>query len=93
MQGDGARPHILPSLGNRLHALHRPGVQRVGRGFLKTELDFFCPRVDTLGYYAITVFQSWDLPPTSLAIIFQVILNMFTKSICFFLNAPPDFQY
>ena len=78
MQGDGARPHILPPLGNRLHPLHRPGVQRVGRRFLKTELDFFCPRVDTLSYYAITIFQSWDLPPTSLALIFQVILNLFT---------------
>ena len=91
MQEDGARPHLLPSLGNRLHPLHRPGVQRVSRGFLKTELDFFYPRVDTLGYYAITIFKSWDLPPTGLAIIFQVILNLFMKSI-YILNVPPDFQ-
>ena len=61
----------------------------MGRGFLKTELDFFCPRVDTLGYYAITIFQSWDLPPTSLAIIFQVILN---HEIYLFLNALPIFS-
>ena len=84
MQADGAGPHILPSLGNRLHALHRPGVQRVGRGFLKTESDFFCPRVDTLGYYAITIFKTWDLPPTSLAFIFQVILKLFMKNLSVF---------
>ena len=61
----------------------------MGRGFLKTELNLFCPRVDTLGYYAITIFQSWDLPPTSLAIIFQVILN---HEIYLFLNALPIFS-
>ena len=43
----------------------------------------------TLGYYAITIFQSWDLPPTSLAIIFQVILN---HEIYLFLNALPIFS-
>ena len=90
VQADGAWPHILPSLGNRLHPLHLPGVQRVGHGFLKTDLDFFYPRVDTLEYYAITIFKSWDLPPTSLAFIFQVILKLFMKSICFLM---PDLQY
>ena len=36
-------------------------------------------RCDTMSYYAITIFAKWGIPPTSVAILFQV------NSICFLL--------
>ena len=36
-------------------------------------VDLF--RNDTLSYYAITIFTDWGLPPTSVAILYQVCLN------------------
>ena len=38
------------------------------------EIYLYLYRADTMSFYAITIFGDWDLPPTSVAILYQVSL-------------------